>query len=157
MPATTSKATLFRLISFLTLFFGFLTAFIGEMTLLSHHPMVAKVILYVAWFAILAGCIACLLARVPPTWPFSVSSAASSSATTTPICYHASITILSIGYLVLTAALLLCAHYPTREDKRRQVMVLLLFSPVAYLAGCVFTGGGALVQLRERVESNRRA
>jgi hypothetical protein len=162
MPATTSKATLFRLISFLTLFFGFLTAFIGEMTLLSLHPMVAKVILYIAWFTILAGCIACLLARVPPTWPFSVSSAASSSATTTPatttpICYYVSITILSIGYLALTAALLLCAHHPTREHERRLVMVLLLFSPVAYLAGCVFAGGGALIKFEELGESNQRA
>ena len=148
-PTTTSKATLFHLVSFLILFFGFLMAFIGEMTLLSLHPMVARVILYIAWVAILAGCVACLLARVPPIWPFRASKPAF-SATATPICYHISLTILSIGYLVLTAALLCCTYSPTHEDKRKLVMVLLLFSPLAYLTGCIFAGGGALAQLQRR-------
>ena len=156
-PTTTSKATLFHLVSFLILFFGFLMAFIGEMTLLSLHPMVARVILYIAWFTILAGCVACLLARVPPIWPFRASKTAPSSATTTPICYHISLTILSIGYLLMTGGLLLCTYSPTREDKRKLVMVLLLFSPLAYLTGCIFAGGGALAQLQGRVELYQRA
>jgi hypothetical protein len=147
MSATTSKATLFRICSFLTLFFCFLTAFVGEMVILLLHPEAAQTILYIACIAIIVGCIACLKACVPPTWPFSAASAASSSATATPVCYYVFIIIICIAYLVLTAALLLYTYDAQHEN--RLVMLLLLVSPLAYLAGCAFVGVGALKQCRK--------
>lgn len=147
MPATKSKATLFRLCSFPILFLGFLTAVIGEAVLLSDHAEAARTVFYIAFSAITVGCIACLEARAPPSWPFGASSAASSSATATPICYYISIITLCLAYLALTAALLLRTYDPQRQSK--PWLVLLLFSPVAYLAGCVFAGVGALTQCRE--------
>ena len=88
MSVTTSKATLFRICSFLTLFLGFLTAFVGELVMLSLHLKAARTTLYIACGAIIAGGIACLGARVPPTRPFSASATDSSAATVAPVCYY---------------------------------------------------------------------
>ena len=155
MSATTSKATLFRICSFLTLFLGFLTAFVGELVMLSLHLKAARITLYIACGAIIAGGIACLGARVPPTRPFTASATDSSAATVAPVCYYVFSIILSVISLGLTAALVLFDYDPQRNE--RLGMVLLLFAPMAYLAGCVFVGGWVLVQLRERGEFNQCA